>query len=180
MIARLLREKGFKEFIEAAKLIKVKYPDVIFKIVGWAFDENPLSIKESEIISWAKEGSVEYYGRTDDVRSYLAESSVYVLPSYYREGIPRTILEAMATGRAIITTDAPGCRETVINGFNGFLVPAKDCEALAGAMERFIAEPKLIETMGVNSRKLAEDKFDVHKVNQVINSAMGLTAGDGY
>jgi glycosyltransferase involved in cell wall biosynthesis len=98
---------------------------------------------------------------------------VYVLPSY-REGTPRTVLEAMATGRAVVTTDAPGCRETVLHGENGFLVPVRDATALARSQERFIDEPTLIPAMGRRSRELAEEKYDVHKVNRVIIEALGL------
>ena len=112
-------------------------------------------------------------GETDDVRPYLADAGVYVLPSY-REGTPRSVLETMSMGRPVITTDAPGCRETVEDGVNGFLVPVRDAEALAGAMEKFIKNPELIAQMGAQSRKIAEDKYDVHKVNRVILSAMGL------
>jgi glycosyltransferase involved in cell wall biosynthesis len=98
---------------------------------------------------------------------------VFVLPSY-REGTPRTVLEAMAMGRAIVTTDAPGCRETVVHGDNGFLVPAQDPEALAQAMRRFIDQPALQQRMGTRSRQLAEDKYDVHKVNALMLEGMGL------
>jgi len=108
------------------------------------------------------------------VRPVISAAGIYVLPSYYGEGVPRTILEAMSMGRPIITTDTPGCRETVVEGVNGFLVPAKDSAALAGAMERFIDDPELVEYMGHESRKITEKRFDVHKVNRVINGEMGL------
>ncbi|MDZ4133205.1 MAG: glycosyltransferase family 4 protein, partial [Dethiobacteria bacterium] len=173
LIARLLSEKGIIEFIEAARVTKNKYPEVRFSMVGWSFDENPSAISTAQVEKWQAEGVVEIYGETDDVRPYIAAASVYVLPSY-REGTPRTVLEAMAMGRPIITTDVPGCRETVVNGVNGFLVPVRDSEALAKAMERFIAEPKLIAQMGAESRRIAEEKYDVYKVNKVINEAMGL------
>jgi glycosyltransferase involved in cell wall biosynthesis len=122
---------------------------------------------------WSKEGILEYLGETDDVRPYLADAGVYVLPSY-REGTPRSVLETMSMGRPVITTDAPGCRETVEDGVNGFLVPVRDAEALAEAVEKFIQNPELIGQMGEQSRKIAEEKYDVHKVNKVILSAMGL------
>jgi glycosyltransferase involved in cell wall biosynthesis len=105
----------------------------------------------------------------------LADSHVYVLPSY-REGTPRTVLEAMAMGRPIITTDAPGCRETVNDGLNGFMVPIQDVASLTSAMERFIDDPSLIPRMGRESRKLAEAKYDVRKVNQVFLETMGFAA----
>ncbi len=174
LIARLLREKGIIEFVEAARVIKTKHPETRFAMVGWSFDGNPSAIKRDEIEVWKKEGIVEILSVTDDVRPYLKAASVFVLPSYYREGTPRTLLEALAMGRPLITTDTPGCRETIVDGLNGFLVPVRNSEALAKAMERFIAEPELIARMGAESRIIAEEKYDVHKVNKVINEAMGL------
>jgi glycosyltransferase involved in cell wall biosynthesis len=110
-----------------------------------------------------------------DVRPYFAQTSVYVLPSYYREGVPRSTQEAMAMARPVITTDAPGCRETVVDGVNGFLVPPRDVDAhWLRAMERFILQPELIITMGQASRKLAEERFDVHKINQRILEVIGI------
>lgn len=173
LIARLLKDKGVGEYAAAAHIIKRKYPDIIFKLVGWRYD-NPTVISKEKLQSWIDEGIIEYLGRLDDVRPVIAESSVYVLPSYYREGTPRTILEAMAIGRPVITTDVPGCRETVIDGKNGFLVPARDIDKLTEAMERFISNPVLIKTMGNESRKIAEEKYDVRKVNQKIMTTMGL------
>jgi glycosyltransferase involved in cell wall biosynthesis len=173
LIARLLKEKGIMEYVEAARLIRMRYPDTKFRIVGWVFEKNPSAIDESLLKQWSEEGIVELTGETDDVRPYIAEASVYVLPSY-REGTPRTVLEAMAMGRPIITTDAPGCRETVIEGVNGYMVPVKDHISLAQVMEQFILEPELIIRMGVESRRLAETKYDVHKVNLTINRIMGL------
>lgn len=109
-----------------------------------------------------------------DVRPWLASSSAFVLPSYYREGVPRSTQEAMAMARPVITTDAPGCRETVIDGVNGFLVPPRDASALADAMERFVLEPELIERMGAASRRIAEERFDVRRINRRMMEAMGL------
>lgn len=174
LIARLLRDKGIYEFVEAAKQLKEAYPDknLKFTMVGW-LDENPAAIDPEDLERWAASGLISYLGKLDDVRSAINDSSVYVLPSY-REGTPRTVLEAMSMGRPIITTDAPGCRETVIHGRNGFVVPVKDSTALSQAMERFINEPSLIPAMGAESRKLAEEKFDVRKVNKVIISTMKL------
>jgi glycosyltransferase involved in cell wall biosynthesis len=117
---------------------------------------------------------IDYLGEAADVRPFLQDSTVYVLPSY-REGTPRTVLEAMACGRAVITTDAPGCRETVTPGDNGLLVPVGDAGALAEAMERFILQPDLARSMGLRSRALAEEKYDVRRVNAVMLDAMGLT-----
>ncbi|HEY9461098.1 MAG TPA: glycosyltransferase, partial [Paralcaligenes sp.] len=108
-----------------------------------------------------------------DVRPAIAACSVYVLPSY-REGMPRTVLEAMAMGRAIITTDAPGCRETIENGENGCLVPVRSVDALEAAMLRFINEPALAQRMGKRSRRIAESTYDVHKINAVMLNEMGI------
>ena len=173
LAARLLREKGVGEFVEAARRIKAKYPVARFILLG-GLDTNPGAISKEEVEGWVKEGLIEWPGHVTDVRPYLAQASVFVLPSYYREGVPRSIQEAMAMARPIITTDAPGCRETVISGVNGFLVPVRDVDALVSAMERFIREPELIERMGKKSRKIAEERFDVHKINQVLLEAMEL------
>jgi glycosyltransferase involved in cell wall biosynthesis len=170
---RLLREKGVLEFVEAARRIKSKYPNARFIVLG-GLDTNPGAISRKEVEGWVKEGLIEWPGHVADVRTYLAQASVFVLPSYYREGVPRSIQEAMAMARPIITTDAPGCRETVIPGVNGFLVPVRDVDALVSAMERFINEPELIERMGKESRRIAEERFDVHKINRVLLEAMGL------
>jgi glycosyltransferase involved in cell wall biosynthesis len=117
---------------------------------------------------------VEYLGETRDVRPHLTASTVFVLPSYYREGIPRSALEALATGRPIITTSAPGCRETVIDGENGFQVAPRDVEGLAAAKRAFLEDEGLARRMGARSRKLAEERFDVHKVNDILLEAMGI------
>jgi glycosyltransferase involved in cell wall biosynthesis len=172
LAARLLREKGVLEFVEAARRIKAKYSNTRFIILG-GLDTNPGAISKKEVDGWVKEGLIEWPGHVADVRPYLAQASVFVLPSY-REGVPRSIQEAMAMARPIITTDAPGCRETVIQGVNGFLVPVRNVDALVSAMERFINKPELIERMGKESRRIAEERFDVHKFNQVLLEAMGL------
>jgi len=173
LAARLLREKGVLEFVEAARRIKAKYPDTRFILLG-GLDTNPGAIPRKKVEGWVMEGLIEWPGHVADVRPYLAQASVFVLPSYYREGVPRSIQEAMAMARPIITTDASGCRETVIPGVNGFLVPVRNVDALVSAMERFINEPELIERMGKESRRIAEERFDVHKINQVLLEAMGL------
>lgn len=172
LVGRLLLSKGLSEYAEAARIIKAKHPKVAFKLLG-PLDPSPDGITKTELEKWQNDGLITYYPYDSDVRPYLKECSVYVLPSY-REGTPRSVLEAMATGRAVITTDAPGCRETVMEGVNGFLVPVKDSKALARAMVRFIDEPALIEKMGEASRCLAEEKYDVHKANDAISKAMGL------
>jgi glycosyltransferase involved in cell wall biosynthesis len=172
LMARLLGDKGVREYAQAARRIRAVHPSVQCALVGW-IDSNPNSIAQAELDTWVNEGSVEFLGRLSDVRPAIADSSVYVLPSY-REGTPRTVLEAMAMGRAIITTDAPGCRETVVDGDNGFLVPVKSVDALEQAMLKFIEDPTLAPRMGLRSRQVAEEKYDVHKVNAVMLREMGL------
>ena len=172
LIARLLGDKGVYDYVKAARRIKASYPQVTFSLVGW-IDESPDAISKDELSDWVSTGTINYLGRLDDVRSAIAQCSVYVLPSY-REGTPRTVLEAMAMGRAVITCDAPGCRETVVDGDNGFLVPIKSPDALVDAMLRFIDDPDLARRMGQRSRVLAEKKYDVHKVNDVLLKEMSL------
>jgi len=172
LIARLLKDKGIREYVDAARSIKFKYPSMEFWLVG-PLDSNPSAISSDELQQWVTDGVINYYGETRDVRPYISKASVYILPSY-REGVPRTVLEAMAMGRPIITTDAPGCKETVIDGYNGFLVPIKDSVALANAIENFISNPELIFLMGRRSREIAEERFDVNKVNDVILKTMGM------
>jgi len=172
LIARLLVDKGVREYAEAAKIIKCKYPHVEFNLVGW-IDENPSAIGQQELDQWVASNTLKYWGKLSDVRPAISESSVYVLPSY-REGTPRTVLEAMAMGRAIITTNAPGCRETVIDGDNGFLVEVKSVESLVKAIEKLILQPELITQMGHRSREIALQKYDVHQVNAHMMQEMGL------
>ncbi len=171
-IGRLLGDKGVREYAEAARLLQLTHQQVRCVLVGW-IDSNPNAITQAELDGWVADGRIEFWGRLTDVRPAIAACSVFVLPSY-REGTPRTVLEAMAMGRAIVTTDAPGCRETVIHGENGFLVPVQDSVALAEAMRRFIDEPFLHQTMGTRSRQLAEEMYDVHKVNAVMLEGMDL------
>lgn len=180
LISRLLGDKGVREFAEAARRIRATAPDARFQLVGW-IDENPDSITQAELDDWVSSGVVEFLGKLADVRPAIAGCTVYVLPSAYREGTPRTVLEAMAMGRPIITTDAPGCRETVIEGENGYLVPVRSVDALAVAMQRFVDDPSLAQRMGRRSRQIAEDRYDVHKVNAVMLHEMGIepAARDG-
>ncbi len=174
LIARLLVDKGIREYAQAARRLKQQYPHVSVGLVGWIDDENSSAISQSELQTWINDGVIEFFGRLDDVRPALEQSSVFVLPSAYPEGVPRTILEALAVGRAIITTDTAGCRETVVQGENGFLVPVRDSESLYQAMLHFIQQPEDVSRMGSLSRRLAEQKFDVHKVNQAMLKGMGI------
>lgn len=172
LIARLLGDKGVREYVQAARQVRERHPDARFSLVGW-IDENPDAIRQQELDEWVTEGVVDYLGRLKDVRPAITDCSVYVLPSY-REGTPRTVLEAMAMGRAIITTDAPGCRETVVDGENGYLVPVKAVDDLAAAMLRFIEQPELVQRMGSRSRQIVEQRYDVHRVNRVMLEEMGI------
>lgn len=172
LIARLLGDKGVREYVQAAKMLNESHPTATCRLVGFV-DDNPDSIQESELQSWIDGGYIDFLGRLDDVKPAITQSSVYVLPSY-REGTPRSVLEAMAMGRPIITTDAPGCRETVVDGVNGFLVPVKDSIAIYNKMIQFIEDKPLAELMGEKSREIAEQKFDVHKVNDVMLKEMGI------
>ena len=172
LIARLLGDKGVREYAQAAQRVKATYPEAVFRLVGW-IDDNPDAITQRELDQWVDSGVLEFQGRLDDVRPAIADCSVYVLPSY-REGTPRTVLESMAMGRPVITTDAPGCRETVVDGDNGFLVPVKDIQALADAMIKMIDSPGLVAKMGERSRQIAETKYDVHRVNAAMLEGMGI------
>ena len=173
LIARLIKDKGVYEYAKAARIIKQRHPEVKFRLVGF-IDNNPSAISEQDLNAWIEEGIIEFLGYLLDVRPAIADSSVYILPSFYPEGTPHSVLEAMAMGRAIITTDTPGCRETVENGENGFLIPAKDVSSLVDAIEQFILQPTKVELMGQASRQIAEQKYDVHKINAVMLRAMDL------
>ena len=171
-ISRLIRDKGVVEYLDACREIRRRHPHVRCMLVG-PFDTNPSAISEAELQSYLDDGSVEYFGAQKNVQPFLAQCSAYVLPSYH-EGTPKTVLEAMATGRPILTTDAPGCRQTVPEGKNGVLVPVKSVYALVTAMEQLIADPALCAQMGSESRALAEQIYDVRIINQNISKTMRL------
>lgn len=162
LITRLIREKGVMEFVEASRRLKRAFPEVEVRLVG-PTDSNPSSIQASEAQSWVDEGVLQWPGRVSDVRGELEKCSVYVLPSY-REGMPRTNLEAMAVGRPLITTDVPGCRETVRDGVNGKLVSVRDANSLFEAMRWFVQHREEIPRMGAESRKLVESRFGLHHI----------------
>jgi|UPI000360EB1E glycosyltransferase involved in cell wall biosynthesis len=166
MIARLLKEKGVYEYIEAIRQVKKIYPDITCCLAGW-IDDAPTAIKKKELDAWVADGLVCFLGKLSDVRPAIAACSIYVLPSY-REGTPRTVLEAMAMGRAVITTDVPGCRETVKHDDNGLLVEGKSAQALADAMIELIENQSKVIQMGASGRRIAELKYDVHRVNASI------------
>lgn len=172
MTARLLWSKGVREYIEAAAIVRERYPNVRFLLVG-DYDENPESMTKEEIEGAVAAGKIIYCGFAKDVRPYLEECSIYVLPSYH-EGNGKSIVEAEAVGRAIITTQAPGCSETVIGGFNGFLVPIKDPITLADRIMSLLENDEIIERMGEYSYQLCQEKFDVNKINGVFIERLKL------
>jgi glycosyltransferase involved in cell wall biosynthesis len=173
MIARLLVDKGVREYLKAAALVRHVRPDLEFHIIG-PFDEHPLAVQRAEIEAAVSQTHVVYHGETADVRPYLASCHIYVLPSY-REGTPRSVLEAMAVGRVIITTDTPGCRQTVITGDNGFLVPPRQVDPLVQTMLKVAELPCAeIARMAARSRELAKEHFDVQTVNSRVAEALSL------
>lgn len=172
MLSRVMYSKGIREYLEACTIIKEKYPQVRCMLLG-ACEDIQDSIKKEDLQSYIDKGIIEHFGETDRVADYYKQCSVYVLPSY-REGTPRTVLEAMAMGRAIITTDAPGCRETVLDGKTGFMVPVQDGKAVAEKMEQFINNPSLIEEMGKQSYEYCKEKFDVLRVNEEMRKHLNI------
>ena len=172
-IGRLLKEKGIHDFLNAAKIVKEKYPETQFTVLGAIDPHNLGALTQSELDELISSNIIDYPGHVDNVKDWIAKSHVFVLPSY-REGVPRSTQEAMAIGRAVVTTDVPGCRETVEHGVNGFIVAKWNPEALAEKMIYFIEHPEQIEKMGYESYKIAQDKFDAEKVNQRLLNILGL------
>lgn len=172
-IGRMLKEKGIHDFISAAKIVKQSHPDMQFTVLGAIDPFNPGALQQSELDRLISLNIINYPGQVDDVQKWIAASHVFVLPSY-REGVPRSTQEAMAIGRAVITTDVPGCRETVIDGVNGFLIEKWNPQALAEKMIYFIEHPEEIKKMGYESYKIAQEKFDADKVNKRLIDMLGL------
>ncbi|MBC7488937.1 MAG: glycosyltransferase family 4 protein [Glaciimonas sp.] len=164
-MGRLLAEKGINDFIAAAKIVKERYPTVRFIALGSIDESNPGSVKIDQLEGYVRSGLLVHPGHVNNVVEWIGSTSVFVLPSYYREGVPRSTQEAMAIGRPIITTDAPGCRETVVEGVNGFMVPPWSPIRLAEKMFYFIENPYKIIVMGLASHHLARKKFDSTQVN---------------
>ena len=175
MLSRLLKSKGVTEYLEAARIVKSKYPSARFWLLGKYEDQMQDAVPKEQMEPYLADGTVERFDETSDVRPYYAGCSVYVLPSY-REGTPRTVLEAMAMGRPIITTDANGCRETVLDGVNGYLVPVGDPAALAEKMCLFAEDPALATRMGLESLTLCRAKFEGGRVNQRMREVMEVGA----
>jgi glycosyltransferase involved in cell wall biosynthesis/GNAT superfamily N-acetyltransferase len=164
-VGRLQSSKGFEDFARAAQIIKRSGVDARFRVVGWRDPENPQTVSELRLWQLINSGTIEYVGRSNDVRKELRDCSALVLPSL-REGTPRSVLEALATGRAVVTTDVPGCRETIVDGWNGYKVPPSDPYAIASALLKYCTDPEKLRQHGNNGRRLAEMKFDVNQVNE--------------
>lgn len=172
-IGRLLKEKGIHDFVSAAKIVKKEHPQTQFTVLGAIDRSNLGALKQKELDDFVSTEIIIYPGHVDNIKDWIANSHVFVLPSY-REGVPRSTQEAMAIGRPVITTDVPGCRETVVDGLNGFLVEKWNYEALAEKMIYFIENPNKIIEMGEESRRIAQDNFDATKVNKRLVSMLGL------
>jgi glycosyltransferase involved in cell wall biosynthesis len=165
---RLIKEKGVGLFIDAAEALKIRWPEAEFYVLGDPQPGSPSSIDLQRLNSLVDAGVVVHHRRRADIADFLSRCDVFVLPTYYREGVPRSILEALSTGMAVITTDTPGCRETVKNGDNGYLVQPKDLASLTKAMQSLLENPEQVPGMSRASRRLAEQRFDVEVVNKAI------------
>lgn len=178
LATRLLVTKGVRNYFEAARIVKKKHPEAVFQLAG-ALDPNPDGIKQEELDEYVKDGTIEFLGYVDMTKA-LHGCSVFVLPSYYREGVPHAVLEAMGVGRAVITCNTPGCKETVREadgcgrGRNGFLIEPKNSQVLAEKMIWMIEHPDEVKEMGMESRKYAKDRFDAEKVNRIMMETMGI------
>ena len=173
MLSRLLKSKGVQEYLQAARTAKAEYPGAKFFLLGKYETTMQDAVPKEDVEQYIKDGIIERFEETSDVRPYYEKCSVYVLPSY-REGTPRTVLEAMAMGRPVITTDTNGCRETVTDGKTGYLVPVGDSEALAERMKAFLKQPELAARMGEASREFCKEKFEVGRVNAEMLKIMNL------
>jgi glycosyltransferase involved in cell wall biosynthesis len=161
LIARLIWDKGVGEFVDAARLVKRRYPEARFQVLGFLDVKNRAAISREQMDAWVKEGVIEYLGSAEDVRPAIAAASCVVLPSYYKEGTPRTLLEAAAMGKPLITTGMPGCRNVVDDGINGFLCAPRDHKDLAEKLMTFLGlDPSSREQMGLASRRKAEAEYD--------------------
>jgi len=161
--ARMLWDKGIREFVDAARQLQQRGIQARFALVGDSDEQNPASVPEQQLIDWQKEGIVDWWGRREDMPYALAQSHIVCLPSY-REGMPKSLLEAASCGRSIVTTDVPGCREIVCDGDNGFLVEARNANALADALTKLIVSPELRQKMGKRGRELVLSEFSQERV----------------
>lgn len=164
MASRILATKGVREFVEAAKIINNRGLHACFQLVGQSDFSNPAAIPSSELSFWSQQGFIELLGHRNDIQHLMAMAHVVCLPSYYPEGLPKVLCEAAACGRAVVTTDEPGCRDAIENGVTGFLVPSRNSLALANTIENLLLNPDLIRKMGCEGRKRAEQLFDVNAI----------------
>ena len=164
MASRLLWNKGVGEFVAAATRLTTQGVKARFALVGEPEAGNPAAVPTEQLEAWAEEGVVEWWGRRSDMPAVFAQSSMVCLPSYYPEGVPKVLIEAASSERAIVTTDTPGCREIVRDGENGWIVPPRDVEALASALRRLIDDRVLCERMGQRGREIVIEAFSVDKV----------------
>ena len=172
MIARIIPEKGVYEFVQAARIVKRKYPNIVFQLLGPLESELPVILPQA-VSDWNKEGIIEYISEKSDVKPFIANCNTFVLPSY-REGTPKSVLEAMAMGKPIITSDVPGCREPVIDGVNGYLVPSKNSHLLGESMLAIYEDEDFAKLAGVKSLEIIKDKYDVIKVNKFFMQALEI------
>jgi glycosyltransferase involved in cell wall biosynthesis len=162
-VGRLLRDKGVVEFADAARLVRRHHPGVVFQLCGELDPANPSSLPEAMVRGWVKEGILEWLGQRWDMPRVYADATIVALPSH-REGLPKVLLEAGASGRAAVATDATGCREVIRDGVNGLLVPVGDADALARAIERLLDDLALATAMGVEARRIVEHEYGVERV----------------
>lgn len=172
MVSRIIKEKGVLEFCEAARMVREKHPETKFVLLG-GFDNSIGAIKPQDIQKYIDNGDIVFPGEVKDPVKFYYDASVFVLPSYYREGLPRTILEAMSCGRAIITTDWPGCREPIVDGFNGFIVPIKNIEMLSSRINELVENNALLLNQANNSYKICQEKYEIGVVNKQMKAIMG-------
>ncbi|MCS3507271.1 glycosyltransferase family 4 protein [Achromobacter sp. JUb104] len=166
MVARLLRDKGVREFVEAAAMLRARGVPVTMQLVGGLDAGNPASATQQEVDAWQRDGAVQALGERSDIAELYAASHIAVLPSY-REGLPKSLIEAAACGRAVVTTDVPGCRDAIEPGQTGLLVPVRDAQSLADAIARLAEDAALRQRMGAAGRALAESEFDIKRVARV-------------
>ena len=164
MAARLLRDKGVFEFVEAARLLKARGVNVVMRLIGSPDPDNPSSVTQVELDAWVEEEVVELPGYRTDIAVQYGAANIVCLPSYYGEGLPKSLVEAAACGRAVITTNHPGCRDAIVPGKTGIVVPVKDATAIADAIEALLNEPERRAQMGAAGRKLAEEAFAIEKI----------------
>jgi len=166
MASRLLKDKGVHEFVEAARILRSRGVDARFQLIGDPDPGNPVSVTAESIQAWREEGVIECLGFRTDIPKLFSQSNIIVLPSYYGEGLPRVLIEAAACGRAVVTTDMPGCRDAIVPDVSGLLVPARDAKALADAIQLLIEDADLRQRMGREGRRLAEKEFSIEKIVQ--------------